>query len=144
MTTLSTPREILRPADGKPYRLLALGLSSEHVRALAQQGFVCSEYRGKRGPFFKLRFRLQGRQVVKYLGMDVEEAERVRRELAELQRARRGGVELRRATLEARKILRSSKRMVWADAKRAGFEFHGRSLRQRKTNVRADVANVET
>ena len=144
MTTVSTPCEVSRPADGKPYRLLALGLSSEHLQALAQQGFVCTEYRAERGPFFKLRFRLQGRQVVKYLGMDVEEAERVRRELAELQRARRVDVELRRATREARKILRSSKRMVWADAKRAGFEFHGRALRQRKTNVRADLANAET
>jgi hypothetical protein len=112
-----------------PRSLAVLALSQEELRALARQGFVAVEYRGHRGPFYKLRFRVDGRQAVKYLGQDVRFAARIRHELASLQARRRHVLELRRMSAEARKLLRETKRDLSGQFKEAGFTFHGLEIR---------------
>jgi hypothetical protein len=52
------------------YGLEALGLSEEDVLALQRQGFVSTEDRGGTA-YFKLRWRLEGRQKVLALGLDL-------------------------------------------------------------------------
>ena len=50
--------------------LAGLCLAAEDLRALARQGFVAAEWRGGRGPYFKVRWRVGGRVRVRYLGRD--------------------------------------------------------------------------
>src|SRR5256885_3352521 len=70
--------------------LADLGLSTAEYQALTEQGFVAAERRQHNGrvcgPYYKLRWRLNGRQKVRYLGRDHGHAERVRAALADLQR----------------------------------------------------------
>ena len=111
--------------------LAALALSNEQLTALARQGFVAAEYRGKRGPFFKLRFRCKGRQMVRYLGKDVEAAERVRNAVVQLQAEHQVARQLRRLTNQARAVLRAAKLDLREGVRAAGFDFHGLEIRKK-------------
>lgn len=113
-----------------PSGLEALSLTAEELGALAQQGFVAAEHRGQHGPFFKLRFRVQGRQRVKYLGKDAAVAEHVQREVLELQREHRLTKKMHRITIEARKILRQTKLDLQPVVAAAGLTFHGYDVRR--------------
>jgi hypothetical protein len=95
-----------RHPAGSPHGLAALGLTAEDYRALAQQGFVSPERRAG-GPYYKLRFRRDGRQVVTCLGKDHAAAQAVAKELRTLQAPARLGRHLRRLTIEARRTLQS-------------------------------------
>jgi hypothetical protein len=60
-------------------------LQDEHFEALSRQGFVGFE-RGRKGKYlWKLRFRHEGRQVVRYLGIDPGRTKLVRDALAVIQ-----------------------------------------------------------
>src|SRR5476651_807711 len=94
-------------ADPDPWTILmGLGLSRTEVACLQDQGFVAAEYRVHRaarlGPYFKLRWRMHGRQMVKYLGQDAEKAEAVANALVEVQKKKMLERQLARMFAEAR------------------------------------------
>ena len=117
-----------------PRRLADLGLEPDDHDALQRQGFVSVEYRGRRGPFFKLRFRLDGRQRVVYLGQDVGVAEQVQHELAELQAHHKLEQRLARLKAEALALVRESKRRLQPYLHCAGLRFHGLEIRGTRTH----------
>ena len=111
--------------------LMNLGLSRAEVNCLQHQGFVASEYRARHGPYFKLRWRNDGKQRVKYLGHDAELARTVSIALADLQKKKVLERQLARMVLEARKILRKAKKEMVAAMAARGEYFHGYTSRKR-------------
>jgi hypothetical protein len=107
-----------------------LNLSPEQRESLSRQGFVASEFRGSRGPFFKLRFRCGGRQIVRYLGTDPATANRVQQEVRALQHEHRLTNELARLTRQARRLLRETKIALQPYVFEAGYRFHGFEIRK--------------
>lgn len=128
MTIQTSPAEPLL-WDAHAPALAKLSLSEDQRQALARQGFVSCEYREQRGPFFKLRFRCAGRQVVRYLGQDGPFAEQVRQELWALQMERHAEIELAHLTAAARQLLRQAKHELLGAVDAAGFRFHGQAIR---------------
>lgn len=114
-------------------RLLSIGPAEQH--ALKQQGFVAAEYRKGRGPYFKLRYRVNGRQRVVYLGTDARLADEIRRELAQLQADRRGYRKLACLTEEAYDVLRNSKQRLEVELSRLGLKFHGHAIRRSRSRL---------
>jgi hypothetical protein len=137
-------RMILSPVDGtlvdRPgtHILDDLGIPPADQIALKHQGFISEEYRKERGLYYKLRYRMQGKQRVVYLGKDTAVADRVRDELAALQNARRSDQQLKQFTMQAHKLLRESKRRLEVDLEAAGFSYHGFEIR--KTRKRSHSA----
>ena len=111
---------------------LRLGL--EQLEALKTQGFVAREQRGEKC-FYKLRFRLHQKQIVRYLGGSAELAAQVASELQELQSAKRSLAELKRGAREVRTVLRQSKKVLAPILLPLGFHFYGRELRLRRLGV---------
>ena len=103
--------------------------SPEEFSAIRRQGFVAREARGN-SVIFKLRFRLCGKQRVKYLGRYEELAVAVQRELNELQKGRVRMRRLGELVRLARRRLKDSKRQLEPMLAEAGWKFHGRSLRR--------------
>jgi len=133
-----------RPA---PIRRLAdLNLAPEELRELTRQGFIAREYRGDSGPFFKIRFRVRGRQIVRYLGSDVHTAAAVARELRALQAGRRLARFLGRLRAQARRLLRRAKRRLEPLLRARGFYLHGHTVRRRRHGPKPlpAIANVPT
>ena len=89
--------------------LAGLHLAAEDLRALARQGFVAAEWRGGRGPYFKVRWRVGGRVRVRYLGRDPGRAARARAALEAMQWPLRAARLLARLLGEARRRLRDAK-----------------------------------
>ena len=111
--------------------LAALGLSDEALCALRRQGFVAGENRGQRGPIFKLRFRLAGRQMVRYIGQDAALAAQLQLELQAWQAARKADLELAQLNAAARKMMREARRELSSQLAEAGFRFHGMAIRSK-------------
>jgi hypothetical protein len=114
-----------------------LGLIEVEIAGLARQGFVRSEERDGGVRVFKLRFRAEGRQRVKFLGRDAGQAAAIERALAELQATRRNELKLRRLNREAAKVLRESKRVLVPLVTQAGFRFHGLEIRKPRRSAAA-------
>lgn len=102
--------------------------------ALRSNGFVCSEERSY-CQVYKLRFRVQGRQRVRYLGTVPAVAEAVRLELMKWQRRRRAAQRLRQAVQYARQVLRESRQRLEPLVLAAGFKLHGREIRRPRRKV---------
>lgn len=115
--------------------LAVLGFSDEEISALAHQGFISTERRGNGRVYYKLRYRMDGEQRVKYLGKDSEFVERVRRELASLQEDTRARRELGRLVREAKQGIRIAKARLEPLLHEAGFVFHGLSIRRPRSPV---------
>ena len=98
--------------------------------ALRLQGTVAAERRARGRPVYKLRFRIRGRQIVRYLGTDPALAEEVRQELAQLQRPRRVERQLRRLRQEAATALRQAKAASEPLLNARGLRYHGYALRR--------------
>jgi len=86
---------------------------SEHGEALARQGAVVATYRqrgGRRyGPYYRLTYRIDGRQRAVYLGTDADLVRHVRERLTQLHHVRREQVQiapLRRALRQQAKVAR--------------------------------------
>jgi hypothetical protein len=107
-------------------------LSTEELNALGRQGFVSREDRGGGRVTYKLRFRLGGRQHVRYLGADGELVEQVRELLLRLQRATRQARELRDMRRQARRGLRAAKARLAPLLGERGYHFHGLAVRKRR------------
>ena len=111
--------------------LADLGLSGEDLACLARQGCVTAEFRGQSGPYYKLRWRRDGRQRVLYLGRDSTRAEEVRAALEisrmPLRRARRLSLQMKKA----RRGLQEVRNMVAPLLAVHGLHYHGYAARGR-------------
>jgi hypothetical protein len=140
-TSATTNESGAQGSCGPGFNILqALPIGSAERRALEQQGFVAAEYRDGKGPYFKLKFRVAGRQRVLYLGADATFVDRIRRELAQLQAARRADRKLARLTKEAHGVVRRSKQQLEMHLRRAGLKFHGRAIRRSKDDLGTTTA----
>ena len=110
--------------------LKRLGLTEYQIAALRQQGFVYGDRRHGRSEVFKLRFRIDGRQKVRYLGTSPSEAAKVSMAVKDLQRARGLRHELQRLQKESRAGLKAAKKLLTPVLKSAGYQFYGLSVRQ--------------
>lgn len=119
--------------------LQALGFDAEELATLRQKGTIHQERRGHNTIIFKLRYRLAGRQRVKYLGTDRRLAEQIQVELMDLQAAHRRNRQLRQLGAQARTLLRNTKSRLLAPLQQAGLKFHGRAIR--RPRIRNDVLN---
>lgn len=99
--------------------------------ALTQQGFVAEEPRGNRRRY-KLRFRRDGRQTVRYVG-SAERAEAVKRELNQLQQDVQLERELKAWVKRTNQRLREAKRQLEPLLNAQGFAFHGQAIRKPRT-----------
>ena len=134
----STPKD--RWEDRFP-RLARLRLSEADFTALQRQGFVSTERLPSGSPCHKLRFRGDdGKQHVRYIGIDEEAKAKVEQELEELQADRRLDRELLRLTRDARALLREVKRRLTPELAGARVKFHGNELRQTR---RSSSGNTE-
>jgi hypothetical protein len=124
--------ETPRPSSdvSKQDQLGCLRLSPEDIHALARQGFVVAEFRQRRGPYYKLRWRRGVRQCVRYLGSDPDRAQEVRAALEVLQAPHRIGRQIVRLMAEARKHLFHAKRSLRVSAAAQGSHYHGYTLRR--------------
>ena len=112
------------------HSLADIELTSEEKAALSRQGFVGAEKRGERGPYYRLHFRLHGRQTTRYLGRDPAVAERIRNELAVWQHNCHLARRIARLHQEARRVIRESKARMGPLVLEAGYQFHGFTLRR--------------
>ena len=108
--------------------LAALRLDDSDLEVLSRQGSICRDNRGDR-VYHKLRFRRDGRQVVRYIG-SAERATAVDRELSELQSEATAFRELNAVVNIANKMLRDSKTQLEPLLASHGLAFHGRSIRR--------------
>jgi hypothetical protein len=129
-----TPQAIQAVVDA-PAALNQLRLTPAEMAALQKQGFVAAEMRGRRTIIYKLRFRVDGRQHVRYLGNDVAFVAAVQCALQIHQRGHELRSELRALTRDAAQLLRGTKRQLTPHLKQAGFVFHGRAVRQKRRKV---------
>lgn len=91
---------------------------------------------------FKLRFRLKGRQKVKYLGCDAKRAAEIQVELDELQQSRNYDRRLRALARSASEQLREAKQRLEPLLEGTGWKLHGRAVRRtRRKKPSDDVTN---
>ena len=125
--------------------LTGLGLSRADVEGLQRQGFVAPEFRVdqgvRRGPYYKLRWRINGRQRVKYLGRSAAQAEAVASAVAHLQQPRVRERHLARQMAEARRKLTQAKQTMAAALAAEGKYYHGYTSR-RRTEGNAQTARM--
>lgn len=113
--------------------LSSLGLLADQIAVLRYQGFVSCERHHGRSEVFKLRFRINGQQQVRYLGTSPLEAARVARAVKALQRATRLQREMQKLQQESRAGLKAAKRLLSPVLKAAGYQFHGLSVRHSRS-----------
>jgi len=109
--------------------LSRLALSDEELSALTRQGSVLSEKRG--GQFiYRLRFRVDGRQRVRYVSP--RDAAALEAELALLQRRVRAHRRVTRLAALARQLLGQRKSTLAPLLEARGYHFHGHAVRRRR------------
>ena len=106
-----------------------LNLDDEEFAAVRRQGFVSRETRKGRTTVFKLRFRVNGQQRVKFVTTNPVMAAALERELRQLQRSKDKDLTLRSLNREASQLLRQCKTRLAPLVEQAGLRFHGRALR---------------
>jgi hypothetical protein len=111
--------------------LADLELTTVERAALARQGSVTAEKRGA-SRYYKLRFRVEGRQQVRYLGKDISVAKAIARELQGWQTSRQLRVDLGRLAKRARARLRAARAQLAPLLEQDGLWFHGFTLRHRR------------
>ena len=115
-----------------PLALVRLGLEAIELEMLRRQGFVSRECRGGRW-LYKLRFRVEGRQVTRYVGADERKAAEVQQALVEWQGARQLDLELGRLARQASRELRRAKRTLEEQMAKRGLGFHGLAVRRARS-----------
>ena len=123
------------PREAEQRCLTELGLTAADQAALARQGFISRESRGRRMAVYKLRFRVDGRQRVHYLGTEAGMVRRIEEALRALQDDRRLELALGQMHREVAVLLRKSKRRLAAPLAAAGYRFHGRAIRRPRPPV---------
>jgi hypothetical protein len=123
--------EVATPEGATPAAAFArLGFNPAELAAIKRQGSIHQEVRGKHTIVFKLFFRLEGRQRVKYLGTDREQVSLLQQYLEQLQDNRLQTAQVRTACRAAAQLLRETKQRLAPWVARAGLRFHGRTIRQ--------------
>jgi len=112
--------------------LASLNISLEQLSALARQGFVARDGRGSHR--YKLRFRINRRQVVRYIG-GVNQAQEVKQELAALQAPAQLDRKLQRLRKIAAQQLRQGKQRLQPLLAKHGYHFHGLAIRQTRSRI---------
>ena len=118
------------PEDESVALLRRLNLTAGQITALRNQGFVACECRDRRSGLFKLRFRVDGKQIVRSLGTSTAEATRVAVAVQTLQRPQQVRRELRKLEKESRTCLKSAKQFLSPALEAEGYQFHGLSVRR--------------
>ena len=111
------------------FALAGLVLSPAQLTALSRAGVVSAEPHG-RGIRYRLRYRLDGRQVAISLGTDADRAEIVRRALAELQAPRRAEREFVASVAAGRRARRRAKQIMYTSVINMGLTWHGLTIRR--------------
>lgn len=130
--TVDLDAEQVKRDDEVPVVLAKLKLGTKEVRALRHQGFVSRERRG-RCWVYRLRFRVDGRQVTRYVGTDAVKAAVVQQGLAEWQAKRHLDLELGRLAKEAGRELRRAKQQLTEQLAKRGLGFHGLGVRRTRS-----------
>jgi len=112
--------------------LASLNISLEQLSALARQGFVARDGRGSHR--YKLRFRINRRQMVRYIGGG-NQAQEVKQELAALQAPTRLDRKLQRLRKIAAQQLRQGKQRLQPLLAKHGYHFHGLAIRQTRSRI---------
>ena len=125
-------------------RLTGLGLGLKELESLRDQGFVAPEFRvraGRRwGPYYKLRWRQNGRQRVRYLGTDESAVGEIRKALKTWQQPVRLEKEVNSLFRQTRKALKSLKDALTPQICDDGKKWHGyESRRPRKPNLESET-----
>jgi hypothetical protein len=107
--------------------LSRLRLNGEELIALSQQGTVRSEMRGTK-KIFRLRFRVDGRQHVRYVRPC--DAAALEAEVESLQKTVRARRNLNRVARAGRDMLRERKRSLTPLLEESGYRFHGHQIRK--------------
>jgi hypothetical protein len=127
--------EKLNPVDQKIERKfhVVCRFILDHRDVFRRQGSVVPcwrTYRGHRlGPFFSLRYRVEGRQTAIYLGRSAILAERVRGLLRDLQQDVQKGRTFARLTRQAQMQLRRSKNRWHRELAAMGLYLKGFEIR---------------
>ncbi len=132
-TAIHRKEEDVKRTDRVPPALARLRLEQEALEALRRGGFVARQHRRGR-VYFRLRFRVGGRQVTRYLGSDPQVAAQVERALEQWQQARRLDLELGRLAREANRKLRRAKQQLMPEVRTYGLYFHGLSVRRKRAD----------
>ncbi len=104
-----------------------LALREEELEALSRQGFIRSERRGRK-TIFRLRYRVHGRQHVRYVSP--RDAAPLEAELGALQRQVRARRRLAGLAALARQALHDRKSMLAPLLEAHGYHFHGYQIRR--------------
>ena len=124
MTIKTTTERLAREA----FPLLnRLAMSDEELRAVSRQGFLRSETRGTK-TIFRLRYRLHGRQHVRYVSPG--DAAALEAELGLLQRRVRARRRLTGLAALARQVLRHRRSTLAPLLEAGGYHFHGHQIRR--------------
>ena len=121
--------------------LSGLNLTADQMAALSTQGFVARERRCGRRDIFKLRFRIDGKQIVRSLGTSPTNAARVAFGVRVLQRTMHVQRELRKLEEELRRYLKATKKLLRPAVEIAGYRFHGMCVR--RTRSRSGLRNIK-
>ena len=116
----------------------ALQYVEEHREQFIRRGCVVATYRkvGDRtnGPYFRLAFRIEGRQHSIYIGRDPQAAEAVRSALNQLHALRRRQLLFDKWERDARRTLRLAKIEANFQIRPLGLRFHGFEIRGWRRN----------
>ena len=104
-----------------------LALSDEELGALTRQGFIRRERRGRK-TIFRLRYRVHGRQHVRYVSP--RDAAALEAELGALQRRVRARRRLTDLAALARQALRHRRSTLAPLLEARGYHFHGHQIRR--------------
>jgi len=121
--------QVACPAQAAGEVLAEIGIGLAEFAALRRQGFVSAERRGPRLVIYKLRYRVKGRQRVRYIGSDAIWARQVQEALSRWQEERRLTLDVARLCKDAARQLAKSKRRLEPLLTGRGFHFHGRAIR---------------
>lgn len=113
-------------------------LSPADHDSLARQGWVSEQIRPSGATTYKLRWRIEGRQRVRYLGSDPAVAAHVRAVLIDMRCARRTERALAQLLRQARFQLAAIKRQLAPDLETIGYAYHGYTARRTRTSAIPD------
>ena len=111
--------------------LRLLNLPERELAALRTQGFVSAERR-RQNLVFKLRYRLDGRQHVRFLGDDERRAHAVRDELLLLQHDVQEKRRFTALRIRTTRVLKECKAASQGFLGETGYYFHGLAIRKRR------------
>jgi hypothetical protein len=119
--------------DNRFPTLRGLGFGEWELTSLCRQGFISREQRRpEQAPLYKLRYRLEGRQRVRYLGSDPAFIGVIRHELSVIQQTAKRHRKMQRVLRLARRGLRRAKSALAPLLATEDCYYHGFAIRRRR------------